>query len=90
MFTWDARKRLENLRKHGFDFADAHLVFQGLTATEEDSRAAYGERRFVTVGMLNGRNVVVIHTQRSDGIRIISMRKATRNEAQTYFESLAD
>ena len=90
MFTWDARKRRENLRKHGFDFADAYRIFNGFTATEEDIRGAYGERRFVTVGMLNGVNVLVIHTERTDGIRIISMRKATRHETQTYFEGLAD
>jgi uncharacterized DUF497 family protein len=70
--------------------ADAYRIFYGFTVTEEDAREAYGERRFVTVGMLNGVNVVVTHAERADSLRIISMRKATRHETQTYFESLAD
>ena len=54
-FTWDQRKRKANLRDHGFDFADARRVFEGPTATYEDDRFAYGEQRFVTLGLLNGR-----------------------------------
>ncbi len=80
MFTWDARKRLENLRKHGVDFADAYRVFDGFTVTQEDTTGAYGEQRFMTLGYLNGRVVSVIHTERSSGIRVISIRKATQHE----------
>jgi uncharacterized protein len=43
MFIWDARKRLENLRKHGLDFADAYRIFDGFTVTEEDVWCSYGE-----------------------------------------------
>jgi uncharacterized protein len=90
MFTWDARKRQENLRKHGLDFADAYRIFNGFTVTQEDVLGSYGERRFVTLGLLNWLVVSVIHTERTSGIRVISIRHATKYETQTYFESLAD
>jgi uncharacterized DUF497 family protein len=90
MFTWDARKRLENLRKHGLDFADAQRVFDGFTLTEEDVFGVYGERRFMTLGYLNGGVVSVVHTERASGIRVISIRKATKYETQTFYERLAD
>lgn len=90
MFTWDARKRRENLRKHGLDFADAYRIFYGFTVTREDQREPYGELRLSTLGLLNGTVVDVTHTERNETIRIISMRKATNYETQTFFEDLAD
>jgi uncharacterized protein len=90
MFTWDARKRLENFRKHGIDFADAYRIFDGYTVTEEDVLGSYGERRFTTLGFLNGRVVSIAHTERASCTRVISIRKATRYETQTYFEKIAD
>lgn len=89
-FEWDEAKRRDNVRKHGIDFAGVTEVFGGLTATMEDNRHSYGERRFVTLGMLGGRVVVVVHTERKDRIRIISIRKATRNEQKLYFAELSD
>jgi hypothetical protein len=90
MFTWDARKRIDNFRKHGLDFAQAYGIFDAYTLTEEDTREPYGERRFFTLGILHGVIVAVTHTERGDGIRIISLRKASRYETEKYFESLAD
>jgi len=52
MFTWDEAKRRANLRKHGIDFLDAERIFRGFTLTAEDSREAYGEPRFLTLGLL--------------------------------------
>jgi len=49
-----------------------------------------GEHRFITLGMLKDIVVVVAHTETDEEIRIISMRKATRNEQEKYFESLAN
>jgi hypothetical protein len=88
MFTWDERKRRENLRKHGVDFACAGHVFSGYTLTAEDTREWYGERRFLTLGLLHDVVVSIAHTERTDGIRIISIRKATKDETNHYFESL--
>jgi uncharacterized protein len=87
---WDEAKRAENLRKHGIDFAGVEILFEGYTATLEDARFPYGERRFVTFGVLEGRVLAVAHTERNDAIRIISVRKATRREEQSYFSAISD
>jgi uncharacterized DUF497 family protein len=89
-FEWDKGKCRANIQKHAIDFVDVPGVFDGLTLTIEDTRLEYGERRFVTLGMLKGRVVVVVHTERNGKIRVISARKATKNETQTYFEEIAD
>jgi len=81
-------KRHANLRKHGLDFADAEEVFAGITCTIEDGRFDYGEQRFVTLGMLRDTVVVMAHTETPREIRIISMRKATRNEQTLYFQNI--
>jgi uncharacterized protein len=90
MFTWDEVKRRANLRKHGIDFVDAPKIFQGLTFTAEDDREAYGERRFLTLGLLEDQVVSVAHTERRDEIRIISIRKATKHEARFYVSQITN
>ena len=90
MVTWDEPKRRANLRKHGLDFADAEEVFAGTTATYEDDRLFYGEQRWVTLGLLRQVVVSIIHTEEGNHIHVISMRKATRREQETYFEDLAN
>ena len=87
-FEWDKSKRLFNIRKHGIDFSDVPVVFNGLIVTVEDERFDYGEQRFVTFGLLQGYVVAVVHTESYDYIRIISTRKATKNEQKTYFEQI--
>lgn len=86
--VWDEAKRRANLRKHGFDFADAEGVFSGITYTIEDRRFEYEEPRFITLGMLRDTVVVMAHTEARATIRIISMRKATRNEQTLYFQNI--
>ena len=87
-FDWDEPKRLQNLRDHGIDFVDAKLVFAGPTFTFEDDRFAYGERRFVTLGLLEGIPVSIVHTESEDEIRVISFRKATPNEVAILLENI--
>ena len=89
-FTWSERKRAINLKEHGLDFIDAPRVFEGLTFTYEDDRFAYGEQRFVTLGLLAGVPVSVAHTESDDEIRIISFRKATGREASRFFREVQD
>jgi len=89
-FEWDEAKRRDNVAKHGIDFVGVGEVFRGLTATMEDDRHSYGEQRLITLGLLNGRVVVVVHTEREDRVRIISLRKATRNEQQLYYSEIRD
>ena len=87
-FAWDEAKRRTNVRKHGIDFVGAEKVFDGYTVTIEDSRFAYDEERFITFGVLQGRIVAVAHTETSDLIRFISIRKATKNEQKSYFAQI--
>lgn len=87
-FEWDERKRRANLKVHKLDFHDAPEVFNGPTLTYEDDRFRYGEQRFVTLGLLRGMAVSIVHTETAQQIRIISFRKATRNEETYLFKSL--
>ena len=76
------------MKKHGLDFYDAEHVFLGKTITFVGDRQDYGENRFITLGELKSRIIVVVHTQRNYVIRIISMRKANEREKKIYFERL--
>ena len=89
-FTWSAKKRRGNLRAHGLDFVDSPPVFDGPTYTFEDDRFSYREQRFVTLGLLAGVPVSLVHTESEYEIRIISFRKATEREAQIYFGAFKD
>jgi hypothetical protein len=89
-FTWSERKRSLNLKQHGLDFVDAPTIFAGLTFTFEDDRFSYSEQRFVTLGLLAGIPVSVVHTETAYEIRIISFRKATQHEALIYFNHVQD
>jgi uncharacterized DUF497 family protein len=89
-FEWDEAKREANLRKHGIDFAGIEALFEGHAFTYEDERFGYGEQRFLTLGLHEGRVVMVVHTEEREIIRIISVRKATRNEQASYFSSIPD
>jgi uncharacterized DUF497 family protein len=88
-FDWDETKRQANIRKHGIDFADTVTVFDGDIVTIEDTRFDYGESRFITLGLVKSHVVVVAHTEEEDVIRIISVRKATKNEEFAYFQQVA-
>ncbi|MHB8652517.1 MAG: BrnT family toxin [Terriglobia bacterium] len=90
LFEWDEAKRQSNIRKHGIDFVGIEKVFSGKTITILDDRFDYGEFRFVTVGLLKNFTVVVTHTETEEVIRIISVRKATKNEEIIYFKEIAD
>ena len=85
-YQWDRNKASTNLNKHGIDFADAVSVFSDeLAITIFDDR--FEEERFITIGMdILSRILVVVYTLRDDEIRLISARKATRNERRQYEE----
>jgi len=89
-YTFDPAKQASNLRKHGFDFADAQKVItSGRTVTFEDRRFDYNEERFVTLGPLGDTLVAIVTAESEDHIRIISMRKADRHEQAIYRENLS-
>jgi uncharacterized DUF497 family protein len=84
----DPAKRAETLRRRRIDFLDADRVFAGLTYTIPDQRFPYPEERFITVGLLSGRVVIVVWAPTEDGRRIISMRKANAREQARYSHRL--
>ena len=88
IFEWDGAKNRSNLAKHGLDFADAEQVLTGPCVTFEDDRIDYGEERLITLGLLEGRLVVIAHSPRDDGTRIISMGKGNRREQKIYQKRL--
>ncbi|MEB3311531.1 MAG: BrnT family toxin [Snowella sp.] len=61
-----------NQQKHGLSFEDAYLVFEGECVSFVDDRFAYSELRLITLGKLEGRMVVIVHTPRQNKTRIIS------------------
>lgn len=87
-FEWDENKRRVNVAKHGFDFAGVEKVFEGTTVTIEDTREEYDETRFITIGMWDVRVVVIAHTEDENKIRIISIRKATKDEEKRFLQEL--
>ena len=79
-----SNKAIANIEKHGIDFADAVTVFDDLNAVTIDD-PDYEEQRFITIAMdALGRILVVVYTWRGDIIRLISARKATKNERKQY------
>jgi len=85
-FEWDERKRPTNIRKHGIDFSDAPKIFSGPMLARLDTREDYDEDRWIGVGLIRSRVVVVVFTERDDGetIRIISLRKALSYERKQF------
>ena len=86
--TWDDDKRQQNLQDHHLDFAEAERVFAGPTITVPDERFDYDEWRFITMGLLDTRVVVLSHTERGERVHMISMREATRREEIRFFRNL--
>ncbi|HWT11688.1 MAG TPA: BrnT family toxin [Allosphingosinicella sp.] len=81
---FDPAKRAWTLRNRGLDLADAGEIFEGFTLTFEDDREEYEEDRFVTFGIMKGKLVACVWTFRGDNRRIISLRKAEKDEREIY------
>ena len=88
IIEFDKVKREKTLLERGPDFADSDKVFAGLHFIARDDRIDYGEERFITVGQLDGRIVVIVWTTRNDARRIISMRYANDREISRYKKNL--
>jgi uncharacterized DUF497 family protein len=82
--AFDAAKRIATLRERGPDMARAEEIFAGPTLTVGDDRRDYGEDRFITIGFLDRRMVVLVWTARAPDRRIISLRKANAREQTIY------
>jgi uncharacterized DUF497 family protein len=88
MISWDDRKRLTNLRKHGIDLADLESAFDLPMITVEDGRETYGELRLQSLAMWRGRIIFLVWTARLNTAHLISCRYADRSQIQSYFESI--
>ncbi len=93
LFTWDPRKSDANLQERGFDFAFASLIFGGATLETEDRRKAYGESRWVAIGMAEEFHLTVVYTDRFDtqgqvARRIISARRSNQREREAYRKAI--
>lgn len=84
-FEWDEEKNLINIKKHQISFTEASEIFNYPIITKIDNRYDYNEKREISLGKLNNEIIVVmVHTDRNKKIRIISARKANRNERKIY------
>ena len=85
-YEWDDKKNQQNQIKHGVDFYDAVHIFRDNDRIEWlDDRKDYQERRYRTVGMVHGVLLTVIYTPKSRRYRLISARKASKHERETYY-----
>ena len=91
-FEWDDEKNRINEEKHLITFEEASAIFAGDVLTFIDDRFDYGETRLISFGELYLADVeatvviVVVHTERSGRVRIISARRASRKEREAYYE----
>ena len=85
-FEWHRAKAEENLRQHRVSFDEAVTVFYDpLSATFDDEEHSAHEARFITIGYsARGRLLVVAHTERGAGVRIVSARRATARERKRH------
>lgn len=84
-FQYDPAKAAANVRKHGVWFADAEGVFQDPLALVREDPDAFGERGYVAIGFGHlGELLVVVYSERAEGYRLISARRATRKERRAY------
>jgi uncharacterized protein len=91
-FEWDAAKATSNKKKHGVSFEEAQSVFYDEFAVQfyDDDDSSASEDRFLMLGFSDeARLLIVCHCERDHGniIRIISARKATKNES-TYYQGI--
>lgn len=88
-FEWDDEKEKINVAKHGIDFTTAARVFKDENRLElYDEVHSDTEDRYITIGMIDGIAylVMVVYTEREEAIRLISARKATKQEGRMYYD----
>jgi len=88
---WDKQKNGANVEKHGLDFADAYKVFESPMLIKSDDRKDYGEDRWIGIGLMDLRVVVIVFTEpKAKTVRVISFRKATSDERKRYEQAYKD
>jgi len=86
LFEWDESKRQANLARHHIDFRDAKRMFDGPVFERTDG--SHGEDRIFAIGLMEDLEIVVVYVMRGRRRRIISARRAHRNERQEYTSRL--
>lgn len=89
-FEWDSNKERINIKKHKIDFETAAHVFDDENRLEIfDELHSECEDRYITIGTINNIAVVVmvVYAERTNVIRIISARKATKQEMEVYYDN---
>jgi uncharacterized DUF497 family protein len=81
---WDENKNIANIKNHDIDFCDAWKIFNEPILKKIDSRKNYGEERWIGLGRLEELIIIIVYTHRAEKIRIISIRRANRNERKIY------
>lgn len=88
-YTWTEEKNRKNIRRHGIAFEDAKRIFEGPTVEQIDDRFDYGEIRVYAIGLVNGLEITVIYTDKSDDERrIISAWRAEPHERRYYWKKI--
>jgi uncharacterized protein len=84
-FEWDTKKERANLRKHGISFSTASLIFSDTDRKEKLDETNLDEERWITVGLVDGEEIVVVYTMRAGVTRLISAREADKYEREDYW-----
>ena len=84
---WDNNKAASNLIKHKIDFEDAKNIFLDPNRLEREDKRDYNETRIQVIGIVNQVVLFVVYTQRNGRYRIISARRANKNEQRQYYQS---
>ncbi len=83
-YEWDAQKEQANTTKHGIDFKQASQIFANPVCETVDARYDYGETRYLATGEAEGVLWTVVYTWRGENRRIISARRANKDEREAY------
>jgi hypothetical protein len=85
---WDLKKAEANKQKHGVSFETASLIFSGSCLFLLDTASSASEERWVAIGLLGETAIMVVYTERGERLRLISARRATREEREMLFREL--
>ena len=84
-FSWDDKKDRANQRKHGISFSLASQVFSDENRKEQLDQSSLDEERWITIGLVDGQEIVVVYTMRHGITRLISARRADKYEREDYW-----
>ena len=88
-YSWDGEKNRRNIALHGIAFEDAKRIFEGPTVEKVDDRFDYGEIRIYALGLVNGLELTVVYSDRSDDERrIISAWRSEPHERRYYWQNI--